>query len=177
MIPYRMKEDAFMDKNVKEICYTGVFAALTVAATMIHIPMPATSGYINAGDAIILLIAFFSGSKRAAFSGAIGSALADLLLGYAYWVPITLVIKGVMGLTAGALFKNDRLLSLRNGAACVATEIVMIVGYFLGALPRGGVGYAAGALLSNTVQAVGGIIIFAALAAALKKAGTEKMFS
>ncbi|MDR1067087.1 MAG: ECF transporter S component [Clostridiales bacterium] len=165
-----------MKASIKKICQTGFLTALTVAATMIHLPIPATNGYINAGDAIILLTAFFFGLKSAAFVGGVGSAVADIFLGYANWAPFTLVIKAAMGVAAAAIFQRDERVSLRNVAACVVAEFVMIAGYFAGALPSGGFAYAIGAVPSNVIQAIGGVLIFTALAAALRKSGVDKLF-
>ena len=49
------------EKLIK-LVLAALFAALTCVATMlIHIPMPATNGYINLGDGMVLLGAFLLG--------------------------------------------------------------------------------------------------------------------
>ena len=75
---------------------TGVLMALACVATMvIQIPSP-THGYMNLGDCVVLLSGCLLGPVYGAVAGGVGSALADLLSGYAVYVPGTLVIKAVM---------------------------------------------------------------------------------
>ncbi|MEM3930060.1 MAG: ECF transporter S component, partial [Candidatus Korarchaeum sp.] len=79
----------------KLVAIVGVMAALTTLATMVvQIPTPATKGYINLGDTMVMLSGSLFGSLIGSISGGVGSALADLLSGYAHWAPFTLVIKG-----------------------------------------------------------------------------------
>ena len=79
------------EKTVK-LVLAALFAALCSVATMlIHIPIPATNGYINLGDGVVLLGAFLLGPVYGMAAGGLGSMLADLLLGYAAYAPGTLV--------------------------------------------------------------------------------------
>ncbi|MBQ1334585.1 MAG: ECF transporter S component, partial [Clostridia bacterium] len=65
------------DARVKRIIMVSLFAALVCVATMvIRIPSP-TGGYINPGDAVVLLAAFLLGPIWGAVAAAIGSSLAD----------------------------------------------------------------------------------------------------
>lgn len=90
-----------MNKNLTKIVTTSVFMALTCVATMvIQIPMPLTNGYVNLGDAFVLAAAWMLGGPWGVAAAGIGSALADLLTGYAHYVPGTLVIKAGMALAA-----------------------------------------------------------------------------
>lgn len=69
--------------------------ALTFLMTVIpKIPIPL--GYAHLGDAVIFLLPFFMSRKDAAFSAAIGSALADFLGGFPIWILPTLFIKAGM---------------------------------------------------------------------------------
>ncbi|HEY8497562.1 MAG TPA: ECF transporter S component, partial [Limnochordales bacterium] len=78
------------------VAYPALGAALVAAATMfVQIPMPAGQGYANVGDAVIFVFAALFGPTVGLAAGGIGSALADVLTGYAVWAPFTLVIKGV----------------------------------------------------------------------------------
>lgn len=119
------------DKLIKLIL-AALLAALTCVATcVIHVPIPATNGYINLGDSMVLLGAFLLGPVYGAAAGGLGSMLADLLLGYAAYAPGTLVIKGAVGLCAGLLFSALRVRT--KGAALLAGvlgESVMVLGYF-----------------------------------------------
>ena len=78
---------------------TALFAALACVATMsIRIPTPGTGGYIHPGDAIVILAGIILGPVYGMLAGGIGSALSDLIGGYFVYVPITLVIKGLVAL-------------------------------------------------------------------------------
>lgn len=153
-----------MDKKLRFLTYTSIMTALCTVATMIiQIPVPATTGYIHLGDSIILLSAFLFGPVTGLIVGSIGSALADLLTGYAIWVPFTFVIKGIMGLVMGyfSMKSKDKLLSIPVITGSILTEIVMLLGYFLSAIILyGNVATAFSSMLSNLIQAVGGIILF-----------------
>ena len=69
-----------------------LIALVAVATLVLRIPMPATEGYINVGDAIIVAGALLFGGFAAGLAGGLGSALADGLGGYAHWAPFTLLI-------------------------------------------------------------------------------------
>jgi len=82
--------------NVKKVVYGAFMMALVTIGTMvIQIPTPATKGYINVGDSFIFLSSALFGPTMGFVTGGIGSALADLLSGYAYWSPWTFIIKGI----------------------------------------------------------------------------------
>lgn len=73
-------------KNLTLIAAAAVLAALTCVATMVvQIPMPLTKGYVNLGDVLVLTSAWILGSPWGIAAAGIGSAMADLLTGYAYY--------------------------------------------------------------------------------------------
>ena len=113
------------------LCLTAVMAAITCIATMvIQIPIPL--GYAHLGDAFILLTVLFIGRKSGIWAGGIGSALADLLTGYAYWAIPTFIIKSLMAYFVGKIaYKDDacKLFSGRTLLACVVGMVWMVVGY------------------------------------------------
>ena len=144
------------DKLIKLIL-AALFAALTcVATSVIHVPIPATNGYINLGDGVVLL-----GPVYGAAAGGLGSMLADLLLGYASYAPGTLIIKAAMGLCAGLLFGALR--SKTKAAALVAGvvgEAIMVLGYFAYESTLLGYGLAAAASIgANCIQGLGGLVV------------------
>ena len=78
-------------EKLQKMVLAALFAALTYVATnIIHIPTPATNGYINLGDCMVLLGAFLLGPVWGAAAGGIGSMLADVLLGYFSYAPGTM---------------------------------------------------------------------------------------
>lgn len=119
--------------NITMLVLGGLFAAFVTAATMlISIPTP-TKGYINLGDCLVNLSAWLLGPVYGACAAGIGSAAADLLLGYTVYAPATFVIKALMAVVSFHVF---RLLakrahgSLARVLAAVSAELLMIFGYF-----------------------------------------------
>jgi len=92
-----------MDNRVRRITYGGLMTSLVFVATAIipHIPIPFTEGYIHAGDSMIFVAAIILGWRYGAIAGGLGSAMADLFLGYSHWALPTLIIKGIMGAIVG----------------------------------------------------------------------------
>lgn len=158
--------------RVRNMTLSALFAALTCVATMVvHVEMPATNGYLNAGDAFVLLGAWTLGPVWGAFAGGAGSALADLLQGYPHYLPGTFVIKGAMAALAALVCrrlgkKHPRLGALAGG---VAAELWMVLGYYLYARLLLGKGAAAAAgIPGNALQGALGLALAMALAAALR---------
>lgn len=93
--------------DTKKITLAGILIALvTVLTALIHIPIPGTQGYVNLGDAVLIFSGLLLGPFMGGLIGGIGSALADLLLGYTVYVPITLVVKGLEGALAGLMMRS-----------------------------------------------------------------------
>lgn len=87
-----MKKTSF---TTQELVFTALMTALVFVATYLpHIPIPL--GYAHLGDAVIFLLALLAPRRSALVAACIGSALADLLGGFAIWIVPTLVIKFVM---------------------------------------------------------------------------------
>ncbi len=154
------------NQKLWKIVQASLFAALTCVATMlIHIPVPATGGYLNLGDAFVLLGALLLGPLYGFAAGGIGSMLADLLSGYAQYAPGTLIIKGVCAVAAALLWsalkkKFERSPLPALFLACLVAELLMVGGYFVyEALLLGyGIG-AAAAIPGNLIQGVVGILL------------------
>jgi uncharacterized membrane protein len=97
-------------------------------------PIPATKGFINLGDAGVMITGLLLGPVIGGLAGGIGSALADILLGYAIYAPATLIIKGLEGFVIGIIAnprKNNRNLSKRDILAVIIGGFIMVTGYFL----------------------------------------------
>lgn len=145
--------------TTEKIALYGVLMALTTVATMvISIPTIATKGYINLGDAIVLLSGLVLGPAGGFLVGGMGSALADLLLGYAYYSPFTLLIKGIEGYLGVTIFK--KLLKERN--VFIATAIAgvwMATGYLLVEIFMYGLPAAIASYPSNIIQGLVGAVL------------------
>jgi uncharacterized membrane protein len=122
--------------KTKKLALNGLLIALvTVATYLIRIPVPTTSGYINAGDSMIFLASILFGPQVGLIAGGLGSALADLLAGYAQYAPITLIVKGLEGWIVGkiAIQAGKRTgLETKDILAVVIGGSVMIAGYYFG---------------------------------------------
>lgn len=161
----------------------ALFAALGCVSTMvIKVPSP-TGGYMNLGDAAVLLGACFLGPGYGALAGGVGPALADLLGGYPMYVPGTLVIKAVMALTAGLLYRSLRDRPWGPAVCGAAGEVPMVLGYWLYdalLVSAGGTAFgtalagAAAGIPSNLVQAAFGAAASTLLLAALRRSGYVK---
>ncbi|MGD0644512.1 MAG: ECF transporter S component [Candidatus Bathyarchaeia archaeon] len=112
------------------IAQASVMASLVAVATfLVQIPIPATKGYLNFGDIMIFVSAFTFGPTVSGFAGGVGSAISDVVSGYAYFAPFTLIIKGAEGLIAGLI--SNRLSKKRDIIAVVIAGTEMVTGYFL----------------------------------------------
>jgi len=91
--------------DVKMLSLTALLAAVVFVFTVvIAISIPTTGGFWNIGEAGVYLAAFIGGPIVGALAGGIGSALADLFLGYPEYAPGTLIIKAVEGFVVGYLY-------------------------------------------------------------------------
>ena len=119
--------------TTRQIAAIGVMGALATIATMLfQFPIPATSGYFNLGDAIVMTTALTFGPVVGALAGGLGSGLADLLGGWYTWVIFTCVIKGAEGYAAGKLAgpKEGRTLQTTI-IAWIVGGVIMVGGYFI----------------------------------------------
>ena len=150
-------------KHTKKITFSALFAALCCIATyVIKVPLP--YGYFNVGDVFVLLAGWMLGGVWGGVAAGLGSALADLLSGYALYAPVTLVIKALMGVIAyygyalcKKLIKKDGLDIFPRIISGVLAEIVMTFGYFAFEWILYGWGGATASLLGNFTQ--GGICL------------------
>lgn len=173
-------------KNIKTLTLTALFAAFTCVATMAIRFQTPSFGYIHLGDSLVLLSAFLLGPIYGGLAAGVGSMFADLLSGYATYVPATLVIKALTAFVAGMIFKKFKQHSSfrLNFKTWIGTfelpllfsgiigELIMILGYFLyqiflifltsyssGFSLHSAVFTSASGIVFNAVQALSGIII------------------
>lgn len=159
-----------MKNNGFRVILTAMFASMVCVSTIcIQIPSP-TGGYINLGDALVLMSAFLLGPVYGGAAAGIGSGLADVIAGYVHYAPGTLIIKLAVAVAAAQLFRmlTKRAPKLRMPLRCavagIPAELIMIVGYLFYAWVFLGYGAAAvGEVLGNTAQAAAGIVLSAVL--------------
>jgi uncharacterized membrane protein len=154
----------------REAAVVAVMAAATAVTTMlIVIPFAPTRGFFNVGDAMVMFSGLTFGARIGFLAGGIGSALADILLGYGFFAPFTLFIKGMEGYVVG-LIGRGRNLGYRV-AGVVAGAAVMMLGYFMVEWAVLGFEVAIAELITvNSLQVTFGGIISLALSGILAKA-------
>ncbi|MCZ6632917.1 MAG: ECF transporter S component [bacterium] len=152
-------------------------ALCAVATLLIRIPVPATQGYINLGDTLIFVSALLFGPRTGGIAGGLGSAMADILAGYAHWAPLTFLIKGIEGILVGSLFRGPLrgpAAIMRGSLAVIAGGLWMILGYFLAATGLYGWQPALAAIPGNILQALSGLILSLPIAVGLIRAGVPR---
>ena len=157
------------NSNLKLLIRYAVLIALTTVMTMvIHIPTIGTEGYLNLGDMVVFLAALTLGKKGGFIVGGFGSAMADLLLGYTHYVPITFIVKGLEGFIAASLLETK----IGKEKPIIATSIsgiFMALGYFVPETFMYGKA-AIASIPGNIMQGLLGAVASVVLYAALKKA-------
>jgi uncharacterized membrane protein len=150
-------------KKLYTLIYTALAIAMVTLSTM-AIRIPAIKGYVNFGDIMIFAAAVLIGKRTGFLAGSIGSAMADVLSGYAIYAPGTFIIKGLEGLICAFLIKkNDdgtiNILSLI--ISVVAAAAFMVAGYFMYEYVLFGYPTAIGSIPGNILQ--GGVSAAASL--------------
>ena len=154
-----------MEDRIKRITACAMLAAMTAIATMvIKVPTLGTNGYVNIGDALVIVSAWILGNPYGALAAGIGSALADILSGYGSYAPATAVIKFLMAfvftIIYKAMSKNHSANIIAPVIGSVVAESIMVAGYFLYESTVMGYGIAASAsIISNAVQGIVCIIL------------------
>lgn len=161
------------DTHLKKLVLTALFTALTCAATMsIRIPTPGTNGYIHPGDALVILSGIYLGPAYGFFAAGVGSALSDLFGGYLLYAPITLLIKGLIGLLSAVAYRkiarDNQIWKKYVGVVIGGISDIVLVGggYLAFELIIYGSG-AIASLIPNLIQGLGGLVISLLLYAAL----------
>ena len=145
----------------RTLVVAALMAAMTCTCTMIvKIPIPATGGYINLGDGMVLLSGIVLGPVYGGLSAGLGSALADLLSGYALWAPATFVLKGLMAVVVSLMIKTcAKATFTRTLSAGLLAEFIMVAGYFGYETVIINLTGALVGLAGNAIQGVGGIVV------------------
>lgn len=132
-----------VDNKIRQLVTAALMVALIVLGTLLfRIPVPMTQGYIHLGDTMICLSVMLLSKRSAAAAAGIGSAMADILGGFAFWAPWTLFIKFAMAFTAGLILERH---APRDGSAC-STRLRII------ALTAGGIMMCAGYLIAERLM-------------------------
>ena len=122
-----------MNSTIKKTVVSAMLASLICVATMFRVPLPVI-GYVNLGDAFVLLAGWCLPLPYCVLAAGIGSALADMLSGYAIYIPATFIIKGLMA--AVVFFGHKKTLKkqrfgLLSILSLAAAELIMVFGYYV----------------------------------------------
>ena len=122
-----------MKRNlIKNLVISALFAAVIMLATgyLPRVPIAGgAGGYVHLGDVFVYLAASFSGFPYGLAAAAVGAGIADLLTGYAVWMPGTIIIKALMAL----MFINNKkkILPVRNIIAVIPAGLICAGGYYV----------------------------------------------
>jgi len=156
--------------KTRQVAAIGIMGALTTIATMIFVfPIPATSGYFNLGDTIVMITSLTFGPVVGAIAGGLGSGLADLLGGWYNWVIFTTIIKGIEGYVTGTIIRSSSQRNLQNVIIAWAVGgALMVLGYFIVQVFMYGLGAAIVEAPFNLVQMLASGVIGIPISQGLK---------
>lgn len=158
--------------SIRDIVIIGMLAAFCTIGTTIKIPY-GNGAMVHLGSAAIYTTALLFGGVYAGFSGAIGSAFFDLLMGFSPYTLWSFFIKGLAGFIVGSIAHSGGAKGksfVRNILAVVAGAAWTLIGY-LGAWTAV-IGKFEAALLnipSSLITSAVGALVALPLAAALYK--------
>ncbi len=165
--------------SVWKICVSALLTALVCVTTaVVQIPIPL--GYMHLGNVMILIAGICFGPEVGLIAGGIGSALADLLTGFAIWAVPTLIIKSTMGYIIGRIAWSGsstlpQKAHVRIAAANIAGIVIMIAGYTIfGGVIYGSVTAGISQVPGLTLEGVLAIVIFYVIYGALFASGAIK---
>ena len=177
------------DKKIYKVVMAGLMMCLILVATsLFKVPVPLTQGYVHLGDAMIFLSVLILGKRDGAIAAGVGSALGDILGGFAMWAPWTFAIKFLMALLMGifveAMEKKGLAHTDKHGInafeiiGMVFGGAVMVGGYFLAErVIYGNWAVAAIGIPWNIGQFTVGMVVATILAEALYKSPAKKYFA
>lgn len=143
-------------KSIKWYTIVSFTVVVLVITMFVRIPLP-SGGYFNFGDVAVVFAGLMLGKFGGAIVGGLGSALADILGGFAIFSPLTLLAKGFEGLLSGfAKNKAGFVFWILPGFAVLSMVGIYFFGeIFMPAIKLQG---AILEILPNSIQAIGGYI-------------------
>lgn len=93
-------------KRIQPVPALVAVAAMMIGVTIlftlvVRVPFAPTGGYFNFSDVAVYFAAFAFGPWMGLVAGGVGTALADIIGGYAQFAPLTFLAHGLEGLVAG----------------------------------------------------------------------------
>ena len=171
-------------KRTKAMILTALLMALIMVLTFAtKIPVPTTQGYVHLGDAMIFMAVIILGRKYGTMAAAFGSALADIVGGYAIYAPVSFLVKGAMAFLlatflAWALEKGRTHSMILAGMGMLLAGLVMVAGYYVAeSLLYGNFLVPLAEIPMNVLQFVVGIAVSLPLAGTLGKTAAGRDFA
>lgn len=155
-----------LDQKTKRLALAGQLCGATLLLTLLSIPLPSGYGYVNLGDAGVFLCAALLPGGLGALAAGVGAALADLILGWAVYAPVTLLIKGLTALLAGLALRRAKKANLPLSLLCC---LMVPLGYFLYEMVLLTAPVAAVNVLPNAFQAIVGAALGTLVGKQLKR--------
>jgi uncharacterized membrane protein len=152
------------------IALVAVLIALTTVFTLlIRVPTPAR-GYVNLSDVAVTFASLIFGPWVGMVAGGVGTALADLLGGFAPFAPLSLVAHGLEGFLIGLIALKRRSVGWMIVAWLIGS-LAMVAVYLVGeGIFYTGWPLALAEVPMNAFQALVGGLIGIPLALAVRKA-------
>ena len=145
-------------------------ALVAITTLLIRIPN-GLQGYVNVGDAVIFIFAALVDPIDTLLIGGIGSAIAYVAGGYAYYAIFTLIIKGIEGYVASRLYKQWN----KGWFAFIIAALCMIGGYIIAdSIVNQSIWLGLASVAGNLVQGGASVIIAIALEPAIKRAAIKR---
>jgi uncharacterized membrane protein len=152
------------------IALMAVLIALTAVFTVaIQIPIGATGGYWNPSSIAITFAGLAFGPWVGGVAGGVGTAIADLVSGYAQFAPISLVAHGLEGFLIGWLGRGRRTVPGMVFAWSIGS-LAMILTYLVGGALLKGWPASFAEVPFNVFQAIVGGLVGIPLVIAVRKA-------
>jgi uncharacterized membrane protein len=173
-------------EKINKLVLTSLLICMIAVTTMFFkIPIPFANGYVHLGDAMVFLSVLTLGTRYGALASAVGSAMGDVLGGFAIWAPWTFVIKGLMALIMGLFIKaaakrpaGKKLFGVpaAHAAGMFFAGLWMVFGYYIAEGVIYGFLVALLGIPWNIGQFIVGMCVASATAAALYKTPAKKLF-
>ncbi len=162
-------------KKLLKTVFGGLMSALVCVATAVLVIQLPTGGYANLGDCFVIISSCVLGPIYGGLAGGIGSAFADLFLGYGIYAPFTFIIKFSMAVVAYLIIKTTKNKSFVSQItsliiAVIVAELIMVGGYFVLEVFMYGIEGAIANVIGNAVQALFACVSTTVVYSAMNKA-------
>lgn len=163
----------------------ALFMAITCVCTM-FLKIPTAAGYVHLGTMVVFLGIYVLGWKYGTLAGAVGTALADLLSGYAIWAPGSLGVLLIATFIYGGLINRvdkkyggiTKSPKVEETAGVILATLIFTLGYFMygGAVVYDSFAAALLVVIPNLIQVLVGILLARIIGMALCKMGAGRFF-